>query len=95
MTGKYIAANGWRYWRVGEGGPSLYDVRAKYLAEVANSDLRSLFWNGFYDYCAERKDFVSAYADPSGRAENNGWYATFGLVMRGIHATAYFVQRDG
>ena len=95
MTGKYIAANGWRYWRVGEGGPSLYDVRAKYLAEVANSDLRSLFWNGFYDYCAERKGFVSAYADPSGRAENNGWYATFGLVMRGIHATAYFVQRDG
>ena len=73
----------------------LYDVRAKCLAEVTNPDLKSLFWDGFYDYCAERQDFVSAYADPSGRAENNGWYATFGLGMRGVHATAYFVQRDG
>ena len=60
-----------------------------------NPDLKSLFWDGFYDYCAERQDFVSAYADPSGRAENNGWYATFGLGMRGVHATAYFAQRDG
>ena len=72
----------------------LYDVRAKCLAEVANPDLKSLFWDGFYDYCSERQDFVSAYAVPSGRAENNGWYATFGLGMRGVHATAYFVQRD-
>lgn len=95
VTGKYIAANGWRYWRVGESGPLLYDVRAKCLAEVTNSDLKSLFWDGFYDYCAERQDFVSAYADPSDRAENNGWYATFGLGMRGVHATAYFVRRDG
>ena len=95
VTGKYIAANGWRYWRVGESGPLLYDVRAKCLAEATNPDLKSLFWDGFYDYCAERQDFVSAYADPSGRAENNGWYATFGLGMRGVHATAYFAQRDG
>lgn len=95
VTGKYIAASGWRYWRVGESGPLLYDVRAKCLAEVTNPDLKSLFWDGFYDYCAERQDFVSAYADPSGRAENNGWYATFGLGMRGVHATAYFAQRDG
>lgn len=95
MTGKYVAINGWRYWRVGESGPLLYDVRAKCLAQVANPDLKSVFWEGFYDYCAERQDFVSAYADPSGRAENNGWYATFGLGMRGVHATAYFAQRDG
>ena len=32
VTGKYVAANGWRYWRVGESGPLLYDVRAKCLA---------------------------------------------------------------
>ena len=72
-----------------------YNVRTKYFTEVTNLDLKSLFWDGFYDYCAERQDFVSAYADPSGRAENNGWYATFGLGMRGVHATAYFAQRDG
>ena len=40
VTGKYIAANGWRYWRVGESGPLLYDVRAKCLAEVTNPDRR-------------------------------------------------------
>ena len=67
----------------------------KCLVETPNPDLKSLFWDGFYDYCAERQDFVSAYAGPSGRAENNGWYETFGLGMRGVHATAYFVQRDG
>ena len=94
VTGKYVAANGWKYWRLGEDGSSLFDVRAKCLVEVANPDLKSLFWDGFYDYCSDRQDFVSAYADPSGRAENNGWYATFGLGMRGIHATAFFAQRD-
>lgn len=72
-----------------------YNVRTKYFTEVTNLDLKSLFWDGFYDYCSERQDFVSVYADSSGRAENNGWYATFGLDMRGVHATAYFVQRDG
>ncbi len=93
-TGKRISTNGWNYWHVGETGLSLYDVREKCLVKASNPDFRSLFWNGFYDYCAERQDFVSAYSDPSGRAENNGWYATFGLGMRGVHATAYFVQRD-
>lgn len=73
----------------------LYSVRTKYFTEVTNLDLKSLFWDGFYDYCSERQDFVSVYADPSGRAENKGWYATFGLGMRGVHATAYFAQRDG
>ena len=70
-------------------------MRSKCLAEITNPGLKSHFQDGFYDYCAERQVFVSAYADPSGRAENNGWYATFGLGMRGVHATAYFVQRDG
>lgn len=94
-TGKRISINGWNYWRVEEAGSSLYDVRAKFIEEVSNPDLKSLFWDGFYDYCAERQDLVSAYADPSGRAENNGWYATFGLGMRGVHASAFFAQRDG
>lgn len=95
VTGKRVSTNGWNYWYVGQTGLSLYDVREKCLAKASNPDFRSLFWNGFYGYCAERQDFVSAYSDPSGRAENNGWYAAFGLGMRGVHATAYFVQRDG
>lgn len=38
---------------------------------------------------------MNAYADPSNRAENGSWYATFGLGMRDVHSTAYFAQRDG
>lgn len=37
---------------------------------------------------------MSEHADPSGKVENNGWYATFDLGRRGVHATAYFVPRD-
>ena len=95
VTEKRAGAKGWKYWQLGEDGPSLFDVRAKCLVEVASPDLKSLFWDGFYDYCAERQDFVSAYSDPSERPANNGWYASFGLGMRGIHASAFLVKRDG
>lgn len=93
-TGKRISVNGWKFWHVGEDGPSLSDVRADCLVKAENPDLKVAFWDGFYDYCADRSDFVSAYSDPSGRVENNGWYATFGLGRRGVHATAFFVPRD-
>ena len=93
-TGKRISVNGWKFWHVGEDGPSLSDVRADCLVKAENPDLKVAFWDGFYDYCADRSDFVSAYSDPSGRVENNGWYATFGLGRRDVHATAYFAPRD-
>ncbi|WP_273398058.1 DUF4268 domain-containing protein [Thermophilibacter mediterraneus] len=93
-TGKYVSVNGWKFWHVGEGGPSLSDVRAGCLVRAENPDIKPVFWEGFFDYCAERPDFVSAYSDPSDRVENNSWYATFGLGRRGVHATAYFVPRD-
>ena len=73
---------------------SLSDVRAGCLVRAENPDIKPVFWEGFFDYCAERPDFVSAYSDPSDRVENNSWYATFGLGRRGVHATAYFVPRD-
>ena len=79
---------------MGRKGPSLSDVRADCLVKAENPDLKVAFWDGFYDYCADRSDFVSAYSDSSGRVENNSWYATFGLGRRGVHATAYFVPRD-
>lgn len=93
-TGKRYAVNGWKFWHVGEDGPLLSDVRAGCLLRTESLDLKAAFWDGFYDYCAERPDFVGAYSDPSDRVENNGWYATFGLGRRGAHATAYFVPRD-
>ena len=85
VTGRRAGAKGWKYWQLGEDGLPLFDVRAKCLAEVASPDLKSLFCDGFYDYCAERQDFVAAYSDLSDRPMNNGWYASFGLGMRGIH----------
>ena len=93
-TGKRYAVNGWKFWHVGEDGPLLSDVRAGCLLRTESLDLKAAFWAGFYDYCAERPDYVGAYTDPSDRVENKGWYATFGLGRRGAHATAYFVPRD-
>lgn len=93
-TGKRYAVNGWKFWHVGEDGPLLSDVRAGCLLRTESLDLKAAFWDGFYDYCAERPDFVGAYSDPSDRVENKGWYATFGLGRRGAHATAFFVPRD-
>ena len=92
--GKNYAVNGWKFWHVGEDGPLLSDVRAGRLLRTESLDLKAAFWDGFYDYCAERPDFVGAYSDPSDRVENNGWYAKIGLGRRGAHATAYFVSRD-
>lgn len=94
-TGKRYAVNGWKFWHVGEDGPLLSDVRAGCLLRTESLDLKAAFWDGFYDYCAERPDFVGAYSDPSDRVENKGWYATFGLGRHDVHATAYFAQRDG
>ena len=97
VTGKHHSINGWRYWHVGEGGPLLAEVRSKYLeaAESASSvDVRAAFWDGFYEYCASRQDFLSVYRDPTGRPENTGWYADFGFGLRGVHATTLFSQRD-
>ena len=79
---------------MGRKGPSHSDVRVGCLVKTDNLDIKPVFWEGFFDYCAERPDFVSAYPDPSDRVENNSWYATFGLGRRGVHATAYFVPRD-
>lgn len=92
-TGKRYAVNGWKFWHVGEDGPLLSDVRAGCLLRADNLDLKAAFWDGFYDYCAERPDFVGAYSDPSDRVENKGWYATFGLGRHDVHATAYFAPR--
>lgn len=93
-TGKRISVNGWKFWHVGEDGPSLSDVRADCLVKAENPDLKVASWDGFYDYCADRSDFMSVYSDPSDRVENNGWYVTFGLGRRDVRATAYFVPRD-
>lgn len=79
---------------MGRKGPSHSDVRVGCLVKTDNLDIKPVFWEGFFDYCAERPDFVGAYSDPSDRVENKGWYATFGLGRHDVHATAYFAPRD-
>ena len=100
VTGMHYAMNGWHYWRIGNDGPLLSDLRVQYLMHADHSDaidrksLRAAFWDGMFTYCSERRDFTQAFGDQSERNENSGWYATFGLGMHGIKATAYFARRD-
>ena len=35
VTGKYVAANGWKYWRLGEDGPFLFDVGVRTFSWTA------------------------------------------------------------
>lgn len=99
VTGKTTSINGWKYWRVGEGGRTLADIRVRVLADiderVSRSDFLAAFWDGFLDYCDERPDFVSVYGDQSTRAEKRGWYVTFGIGVAGCHTTALLGRRDG
>lgn len=99
-TGKHHAINGWTYWRVGETGPLLADVRVQYLMDAERAEgidpknLRAAFWDGLFNYCSDRSDFVEAYGDQSSRYENSGWYVSFGLGLRGANALAYYSRRD-
>lgn len=71
VTGEYQSINGWKYWRVGEGGQTLADVRARVLARagerMSRKDYRAAFWDGLFEYCDERRDFVDVYREQSGR----------------------------
>ena len=97
-TGKHHAISGWTYWRVGETGPLLVDVRVQYLMDaecVEGIDpkiFRTAFWDGFFNYCSDRPDFVEACGDQSNRYENSGRYVSFGLGLRGANALAYYIS---
>lgn len=98
-TGKHYAVNGWQYWRVGEDGPYLAELKTAYLSEAERADeldaasLRAAFWDGFFDCCSEREDFVRAYGDQSGRWDNRGWTVSFGLGIHGANVLAYYSRR--
>ena len=61
-TGKHRSINGWTYWRVGEAGPLLADVRVQYLMDAERAEgigpkiFRTAFWDGFFNYCSDRPD---------------------------------------
>lgn len=85
---------------VGETGPLLVGVRVQYLMDAERAEeidpkiFRTAFWDGFFNYCSDRPDFVEAYGDQSNRYENSGWNISFSLGLRGANALAYYVRRD-
>ncbi|HBO61253.1 MAG TPA: hypothetical protein DD645_00900 [Olsenella sp.] len=98
-TGKHHAINGWTYWLVREAGPLLVDVRMQYLMDAERAEgidpkiFRTAFWDGLFNYCSDRPDFVEAYGDQSNRYESSGWNISFSLGLRGANALAYYVRR--
>ena len=98
-TGKHYAVNGWQYWRVGVDGPYLAELKTAYLSEAERADeldaasLRAAFWDGFFDCCSEREDFVRVYGDQSERWDNRGWSVSFGLGIHGASVLAYYSRR--
>lgn len=57
----------------------------KYLMDAERAEgidpknLRAAFWDGLFNYCSDRPDFVEAYGDQSNRYENSGWNSSFSL----------------
>lgn len=99
VTGKTQSINGWKYWHVGEDGQTLADVRTRVLArmgdQVSWSDYLATFWDGFFDYCDERRDFVDVYGAQSGRVEQRRWNVNFGTGIAGCSTDAWLARRDG
>lgn len=99
-TGGSGARNGWKFWRVGENGPILDELRSQYLlskGESVTSDVRSFriaFWDGFYDYCANSEAFTSCFNDPSGRQDNPDAWASFGIGTPNMHLSALLNTYD-
>ena len=89
--------NGWVSWRLGsEDGPLLDELRGKVKLRNGAGDnelsenhaFRRDFWQGLYDWCAESQVFVDALGDPSGRLQNTGSYADFGIGLANCHLCA-------
>ena len=79
------AAEGWKFWRLGENGSIIDEVRSKYLTEHVNGStdgtrtFRIAFWDGFYDHCTNKDGFADVFNDPADRAENSDAWASFGI----------------
>ena len=80
-------------------GPYLAELKTAYLSEAERADeldaasLRAAFWDGFFDCCSEREDFVRVYGDQSERWDNRGWSVSFGLGIHGASVLAYYSRR--
>lgn len=64
------------------------------LRELTPKIFRTAFWDGLFNHCSDRPDFVEAYGDQPNRYENSGWNISFSLGLRGANALVYYVRRD-
>ena len=100
LAGGAGARNGWKFWRLGVDGPVINELRSKYLGkfETGNAEdtkaFRITFWDGLYEYCAEREGFVDVFADPSDRMENPDAWASFGIGRSDCNLCALLFSWD-
>ncbi len=100
LEGGAGARNGWYFWKVGEKGPVLDELRRRYLEEREGGsrertrDFRISFWGDFYDQCANRAGFVEAFCDPTTRPDNSEAWASFGIGHKGCLVSALLGLRD-
>lgn len=93
------AINGWRFWSC--GGASLDELRARYLALTGNMDsldrstARTMFWEGFADFCAGRDDFMAAFGPAFTRADHTRYGLGFGSPVSGCNLVGLIGMRDG
>lgn len=100
LEGGAGARNGWHFWKVGENGPVLDELRRKYLTEreadgaKGVKDYRISFWSDFYDHCASKPGFIETFSDPTKRLENSECWVSFGIGRKGCHISALLGLRD-
>lgn len=100
LQGGTGARNGWHFWQLGENGPLIDNIRKEHISGTegsVTSDLsrfRVMFWDGFYEYCSTLPDFVAAFGDPSGRAENTECWASFGIGVPACNLSAVVLSRE-
>ena len=100
LEGGSGSRNGWKFWRLGENGPIIDEIRSKYLNEHVNGStdgtraFRIAFWDGFYDHCTNKDGFADVFNDPADRAENPDAWASFGINRGDCHLDALLWSWD-
>ena len=92
----HSTANGWTFWMYGD--KTLAEIRDEYLTlDMSKSqagDFYPDFWEGFFNHCSEREDFIESYGDQSDRSRNTSNWASFGIGQIKYHPEALLNRRD-
>lgn len=92
----HSTANGWTFWMYGD--KTLAEIRDEYLTldmpENQTGDSRADFWEGFFNHCSDREDFIESYGDQSDRSRNTSNWASFGIGQIKYHPEAFLNRRD-